>query len=127
VPVASNRREYGRLLALRGAGQSFLPEERELFEVYARYTRAGDTVARLGGDEFAVLIDPSTAPGDAEDVSDRIVHALTSPSASTGTASSSAPASAARYSRSTPATPTACSGPPTPRCSPSSAGRETAP
>ncbi len=28
VPVASNRREYGRLLALRGAGQSFLPEER---------------------------------------------------------------------------------------------------
>ena len=37
VPVASNRREYGRLLALRGAGQSFLPEERDLFEVYARY------------------------------------------------------------------------------------------
>jgi diguanylate cyclase (GGDEF)-like protein len=37
VPVRSNRREYGRLLALRGAGQSFLPQERELFEVYARY------------------------------------------------------------------------------------------
>ena len=37
VPVQSHRREYGRLLALRGAGQSFLPQERELFEVYARY------------------------------------------------------------------------------------------
>jgi diguanylate cyclase (GGDEF)-like protein len=37
VPVASRRREYGRLLALRGPNQSFLPEERELFEVYARY------------------------------------------------------------------------------------------
>ena len=37
VPVASNRREYGHLVALRGEGQSFMPEERELFEVYARY------------------------------------------------------------------------------------------
>jgi len=37
VPVQSNRREYGRLLALRGPGQSFLAQERELFEVYARY------------------------------------------------------------------------------------------
>ncbi|HZE05439.1 MAG TPA: diguanylate cyclase, partial [Solirubrobacteraceae bacterium] len=37
VPVASNRREYGWLLALRGEGQSFLAEERELFEVYGRY------------------------------------------------------------------------------------------
>jgi diguanylate cyclase (GGDEF)-like protein len=37
VPVRSNRREYGRLVALRGTGQSFLPQERELFEVYAHY------------------------------------------------------------------------------------------
>ena len=37
VPVRSNRREYGRLLALRGTGQSFLAQERELFEVYAHY------------------------------------------------------------------------------------------
>jgi diguanylate cyclase len=42
-------------------------------------TRADDTVARLGGDEFAVLIDSSTAPGDAEDVSDRLARALTNP------------------------------------------------
>jgi diguanylate cyclase (GGDEF)-like protein len=37
VPVRSNRSEYGRLLALRGTGQSFLAQERELFEVYAHY------------------------------------------------------------------------------------------
>jgi hypothetical protein len=37
VPVRSNRREYGHLLALRPAGQKFLALERELFEVYAHY------------------------------------------------------------------------------------------
>jgi diguanylate cyclase (GGDEF)-like protein len=37
VPVRSNRREYGRLLALRPPGQKFLAQERELFEVYAHY------------------------------------------------------------------------------------------
>jgi diguanylate cyclase (GGDEF)-like protein len=37
VPVSSNRRDYGRLLALRPAGQKFLAQERELFEVYAHY------------------------------------------------------------------------------------------
>jgi len=37
VPVRSNRRDYGRLLAAYDAGQQFLPQERELFEVYARY------------------------------------------------------------------------------------------
>jgi diguanylate cyclase (GGDEF)-like protein len=37
VQVRSNRREYGQLLALRPAGQKFLAQERELFEVYAHY------------------------------------------------------------------------------------------
>ncbi|HTP23936.1 MAG TPA: diguanylate cyclase [Solirubrobacteraceae bacterium] len=37
VPVRSNRREYGHLLALRPPGQKFLAQERELFEVYAHY------------------------------------------------------------------------------------------
>jgi diguanylate cyclase (GGDEF)-like protein len=37
VPVRSRRREYGRLLALREPGQSFYPQEREVFEVYGRY------------------------------------------------------------------------------------------
>ncbi|MEA2212850.1 MAG: hypothetical protein QOF83_2798 [Solirubrobacteraceae bacterium] len=37
VPVRSNRHEYGRLVAMYGAGSSFFPQERELLEVYARY------------------------------------------------------------------------------------------
>jgi diguanylate cyclase (GGDEF)-like protein len=37
VPVRSNRREYGRLVAMSGDEQRFLPQERELLEVYARY------------------------------------------------------------------------------------------
>ncbi len=37
VPIRSDRREYGRLLAMCGPHQSFLPQERELFEVYGRY------------------------------------------------------------------------------------------
>ncbi|MGH2913731.1 MAG: diguanylate cyclase domain-containing protein [Solirubrobacteraceae bacterium] len=37
VPVASNRREYGRLLATHDGAASFFPQERELLQVYARY------------------------------------------------------------------------------------------
>jgi hypothetical protein len=37
VPVRSDRRDYGRLVAMSAPQQSFLPQERELFEVYARY------------------------------------------------------------------------------------------
>jgi diguanylate cyclase (GGDEF)-like protein len=37
VPVRSKRAEYGRLLAMYEPGSSFFPQERELFEVYARY------------------------------------------------------------------------------------------
>ncbi len=37
VPVASNRRRYGSLLATHAAGGSFFPQERELLQVYARY------------------------------------------------------------------------------------------
>ena len=37
VPVRSNRRDYGRLLAMYGDGGRFFPQERELLEVYARY------------------------------------------------------------------------------------------
>jgi diguanylate cyclase (GGDEF)-like protein len=37
VPVRSNRRDYGRLLAMAGDGRRFFPQERELLEVYARY------------------------------------------------------------------------------------------
>jgi diguanylate cyclase (GGDEF)-like protein len=36
VPVRSNRRDYGRLLAMHDSGQRFYPQERELLEAYAR-------------------------------------------------------------------------------------------
>jgi diguanylate cyclase (GGDEF)-like protein len=37
VPVRSDRRDYGRLLAAFNADEHFFPQERELLEVYARY------------------------------------------------------------------------------------------
>jgi diguanylate cyclase (GGDEF)-like protein len=37
VPVRSKRQDYGRLLAMNEHGGGFFPQERELFEVYARY------------------------------------------------------------------------------------------
>jgi diguanylate cyclase (GGDEF)-like protein len=37
VPVRSERRDYGRLLAAFDADERFFPQERELLEVYARY------------------------------------------------------------------------------------------
>jgi diguanylate cyclase (GGDEF)-like protein len=62
APVRSNRREYGRLLAMCGAHQDFLPHERELFEVYARYAaNALDSSAALAeakqrGDQSSALL-----------------------------------------------------------------------
>jgi diguanylate cyclase (GGDEF)-like protein len=37
VPVRSKRQDYGRLMAMNEQGGGFFPQERELFEVYARY------------------------------------------------------------------------------------------
>lgn len=37
VPVRSDRRQYGRLLAAFDTDERFFPQERELLEVYARY------------------------------------------------------------------------------------------
>ena len=37
VQVSSDRREYGRLMCAFDSGAAFFPQERELFEVYARY------------------------------------------------------------------------------------------
>ncbi|HTX33090.1 MAG TPA: diguanylate cyclase [Solirubrobacteraceae bacterium] len=37
VPVRSDRRDYGRLLAAFNTDEKFFPQERELLEVYARY------------------------------------------------------------------------------------------
>jgi diguanylate cyclase (GGDEF)-like protein len=85
VPVASNRREYGRLLALRGAGQSFLPEERELFEVYARYAASAlDGASALAqakerGDHSAALLSLAralAAAGTSSEIARRLSDAV---------------------------------------------------
>jgi diguanylate cyclase (GGDEF)-like protein len=85
VPVASNRREYGRLLALRGPGQSFLPEERELFEVYARYAASAlDGASALAqakehGDQASALLSLAralAAAGTSGEVARRLANAV---------------------------------------------------
>jgi diguanylate cyclase (GGDEF)-like protein len=48
VPVRSNRRDYGRLLATCGEGGRFFELERELLQVYARYAASAlDSAAAL--------------------------------------------------------------------------------
>jgi diguanylate cyclase (GGDEF)-like protein len=48
VPVRSNRRDYGRLLATNGDGGRFFELERELLEVYASYAASAlDSAAAL--------------------------------------------------------------------------------
>jgi diguanylate cyclase (GGDEF)-like protein len=85
VPVASNRREYGRLLALRSAGQSFLPEERELFEVYARYAASAlDGASALAqakdqGDQANALLSLARAlavAGTSNEIARRLADAV---------------------------------------------------
>jgi diguanylate cyclase (GGDEF)-like protein len=85
VPVASHRREYGRLLALRGPGQSFLPEERELFEVYARYAASALdgasalATARERGDQASALLSLSralAAAGTSGEVARRLTNSV---------------------------------------------------
>jgi hypothetical protein len=46
VPVRSNRHDYGRLLAMYDEGMRFLPQERDLLEVYARYAANALDAAR---------------------------------------------------------------------------------
>jgi diguanylate cyclase (GGDEF)-like protein len=49
VPVRSNRRDYGRLVAMYDDGVRFFPEERDLLEVYARYAASAlDSASALG-------------------------------------------------------------------------------
>ena len=85
VPVASNRREYGRLVALRGPGQSFLSEERELFEVYARYAASAlDGAAALAqakeqGDQSNALLSLAralAAAGTSSEIARRLADAV---------------------------------------------------
>ena len=85
APVASNRREYGRLLAVRGSGQGFLPEERELFEVYGRYAASAlDGASALAeakerGDQSGALLSLAralAAAGTSGEVARRLAHSV---------------------------------------------------
>jgi diguanylate cyclase (GGDEF)-like protein len=85
VPVRSNRREYGRLLAMCGEEQSFLPQERELFEVYARYAASALdgasalTEAKQRYDQSSALLSLAralAAAGTSNEVAARLADAV---------------------------------------------------
>ena len=90
--VASHRREYGRLVAVYPPGSEFMPEERELLELYARYAATAlDSAtalaeARLRRDEAQrrheearTLLDLARAlaeAGTSEQVASRLADAV---------------------------------------------------
>ncbi len=85
VPVASKRREYGRLMAAFESGSSFFPQERELFEVYARYAASAlDGAAALieakrRFDESSALLKLARAlatAGTSDEVAQRLADAV---------------------------------------------------
>jgi diguanylate cyclase (GGDEF)-like protein len=85
VPVRSNRRDYGRLLAICGTSQRFLPQERELFEVYARYAASAlDGASALleakeRGDHASALLSLAralAAAGTSDEVAQRLAGAV---------------------------------------------------
>jgi len=85
APVRSSRREYGVLLALRHAGQSFFPQERELLEVYADYAAGAlDSAAALieakeRGDQASALLSLAralAAAGTSNEVARRLADAV---------------------------------------------------
>jgi len=71
VPVRSKRQDYGRLLALNERDRGFFPQERELFEVYARYAASaldGATAlveAKERYDQSSALLDLARALAEA--------------------------------------------------------------
>jgi diguanylate cyclase (GGDEF)-like protein len=85
VPVRSNRRDYGRLLALREPGQSFYPQERAVFEVYGRYAASAlDSASALmqaqeRGDQanaLLVLARELAAAGTSSEIARRLAGAV---------------------------------------------------
>lgn len=85
VPVASDRRDYGRLMAAFETEGSFFPQERELFEVYARYAASAlDGASALleaqrRYDESSALLKLARAlasAGTSDEVAQRLADAV---------------------------------------------------
>lgn len=85
VPVRSNRRDYGRLLAMCDPGGQFFAQERELLEVYARYAASAlDSASALleaqrrYGQSSALLqlARALAAAGTSEEVSRRLADSV---------------------------------------------------
>ncbi|MGH2876094.1 MAG: diguanylate cyclase domain-containing protein, partial [Solirubrobacteraceae bacterium] len=85
VPVASTRREYGRLLATQEDGGSFFEQERELLQVYARYAASaldGAVALREAESRWSqssALLDLArelAAAGTSAEIAERLAHAV---------------------------------------------------
>jgi diguanylate cyclase (GGDEF)-like protein len=85
VPVRSNRRDYGRLMATCGEGGRFFELERELLEVYARYAASAlDSGAALVEaerryDQSSALLDLARAlaqAGTSAEIARRLADAV---------------------------------------------------
>jgi diguanylate cyclase (GGDEF)-like protein len=84
-PVRSTRHDYGRLLAMFNAGQRFLPQERELLDVYARYaataldSAAALTAAEQRHEQSTALLELArelAAAGTSSEIATRLAHAV---------------------------------------------------
>src|SRR4051794_20848582 len=87
VDVSSDRRHYGRLMAIYPTESSFFVQERELLEVYARYaaavldTATARAAAERGHERARALLELSravAAAGTSEEVALRLAEAVPS-------------------------------------------------
>lgn len=85
VPVRSDRRHYGRLMAAFESETSFFPQERELLEIFARYAASAlDGAAALAEaqrryDQTSALLKLARAlasAGTSQEVAQRLAEAL---------------------------------------------------
>jgi diguanylate cyclase (GGDEF)-like protein len=78
VPVRSNRREYGHLLAMNEGGRPFFAQERELLEVYARYAASAldNATALTEARELLELARALAAAGTSREVAQRLADAV---------------------------------------------------
>jgi diguanylate cyclase (GGDEF)-like protein len=78
VPVRSNRRDYGRLLAMNEGGRPFFAQERELLEVYARYAASAldSATALTEARELLELARALAAAGTSREVAQRLADAV---------------------------------------------------